>query len=58
VLAIAGGEDNGVTPDEMQAFHAAPGGCTFHLLLDAGHLAAYEQPVKVSSLMADWLQKL
>jgi pimeloyl-ACP methyl ester carboxylesterase len=58
VLAIAGGEDNGVTPDEMQAFHNAPAGCTFHLLLDAGHLAAYEQPEMISSLMADWLRKL
>jgi len=58
VLAIAGGEDNGVTPDEMQAFHSAPGGCTFHLLLDAGHLAAYEQPEKIASMMADWLRYL
>jgi pimeloyl-ACP methyl ester carboxylesterase len=58
VLAIAGGEDNGVTPEEMQAFQAAPGGCSFHLLIDAGHMAAYEQPEKVASLMADWLRDL
>lgn len=58
VLAIAGGEDNGVTPDEMQAFQSAPGGCDFHLLIDAGHLAACEQPEKVASLMADWLRHL
>jgi pimeloyl-ACP methyl ester carboxylesterase len=56
VLAIAGGEDPGVTPAEMQAFHAAPGGCVFHLLPDAGHLAAYEQPQKVADLLTEWLR--
>jgi len=58
VLAIAGGEDHGVTPDEMQAFQSVPGGCEFHLLIDAGHMAAYEQPEKVASLLADWLRYL
>jgi pimeloyl-ACP methyl ester carboxylesterase len=57
VLAIAGGEDSGVTPAEMEAFHAAPGGCEFHLLPDAGHFAAYEQPRKVASLLAEWLRQ-
>jgi len=56
ILAIAGGEDPGVTPEEMQAFHAAPGGCEFHLLLQAGHFAAYEQPQEVAALMNDWLR--
>jgi 3-oxoadipate enol-lactonase len=58
VLAIAGDEDPGVTPAEMEAFHAAPGGCEFHLLPDAGHLAAYEQPRKVAALLAEWLRQL
>jgi pimeloyl-ACP methyl ester carboxylesterase len=57
VLAIAGGEDAGVTPAEMQAFFAAPGGCEFHLLSDAGHLAAFEQPEKVGGLLAAWLRQ-
>jgi pimeloyl-ACP methyl ester carboxylesterase len=57
VLAIAGGEDPGVTPAEMQAFQAAPGGCRFHLLPDAGHFAAYEQPQAVSALLSNWLQQ-
>lgn len=57
VLAIAGGEDPGVTATEMEAFQAAPGGCEFHLLPDAGHLAAYEQPQKVAALMTDWLRR-
>jgi len=57
ILAIAGGEDPGVTAAEMQAFQAAPGGCEFHLLPDAGHFAAYEQPGKVASLLAEWLRQ-
>jgi pimeloyl-ACP methyl ester carboxylesterase len=58
VLAIAGGEDSAVTPAEMEAFNEAPGGCEFHLLPDAGHFAAYEQPRKVAALMAEWLRQL
>ena len=46
ILAIAGGEDPVVTAADMKAFHGAPGGCEFHLLPDAGHFAAYEQPQK------------
>ncbi|MGB6745939.1 MAG: alpha/beta fold hydrolase [Terracidiphilus sp.] len=57
VLAIAGGEDPAVTPAEMEAFRAAPGGCESHLLPDAGHFAAYEQPQKVADLMAAWLKQ-
>jgi pimeloyl-ACP methyl ester carboxylesterase len=58
VLAIIGGEDQGITTAEMEAFSAAPGGCEFHLLPDAGHMAAYEQPQKVAVLMAAWLRRL
>jgi 3-oxoadipate enol-lactonase len=36
-------------------FEAAAGGCEFHLLPDAGHFAAYEQPAKVAAIMAPWL---
>ncbi len=57
VLAIAGGEDSGSTPADMDAFNAAPGGCEFHLLPDAGHFAAYEQPEKVAALLAEWLRQ-
>ncbi len=58
ILAISGGEDPGVAPAEMEAFQAAPGGCEFHLLPDAGHLAAYEKPRQVATLMAEWLRQL
>ena len=57
ILAIAGGEDPGVTTGEMEAFHAAPGGCEFHMLADAGHFAAYEQPRKVAALLGEWLRQ-
>jgi pimeloyl-ACP methyl ester carboxylesterase len=57
VLAIAGGEDTAVTPADMEEFRAAPGGCEFHLLPDAGHFAAYEQPQKVAALLAEWLRQ-
>jgi 3-oxoadipate enol-lactonase len=55
VLAIAGGEDGGATAAEMEAFRDAPGGCEFHVIADAGHFAAYEQPEKVAGLMRKWL---
>jgi pimeloyl-ACP methyl ester carboxylesterase len=55
ILAICGGEDPGITEIEMRAFEAAEGGCEFHLLPDAGHFAAYEQPAKVAAWMSPWL---
>jgi pimeloyl-ACP methyl ester carboxylesterase len=58
IWAIAGGEDPAVTSAEMEAFRAAPGGCEFHLLPDAGHFAAYEQPQKVAALLAGWLRQI
>jgi pimeloyl-ACP methyl ester carboxylesterase len=58
VLAIAGGEDLAVSAVEMEAFNTAPGDCELHLLPDAGHFAAHEQPGKVASLLAEWLRQL
>jgi len=55
VLAIAGGEDAGVTVAEMEAFKAAPDGCEFHVIEDAGHFAAYEKPEEVAGLIRAWL---
>ncbi|HEX4029977.1 MAG TPA: alpha/beta fold hydrolase [Terracidiphilus sp.] len=57
ILAIAGGEDPAVTPVEMEALRAAPGGCDWHLLPDAGHFAAYEQPEPVAEWMTEWLKR-
>jgi 3-oxoadipate enol-lactonase len=58
VLAIAGGEDGSVTPSEMEAFKAAPGGCEYQLLPNAGHLAAYEQPEEVAEILNGWLASI
>jgi 3-oxoadipate enol-lactonase len=57
VLAIAGGEDLTVSPVEMDALQAAPGGCSFHVLPNAGHFSAYEQPEKVAEITIGWLTK-
>ncbi len=57
VLAVAGGEDPTTAPAEMEVYRTAPGGCEFHLLPDAGHFAAYEQPQKVAAMMAEWLRR-
>jgi len=57
LLSIAGGEDTTVKPSEMEAFIAAPVGCESHVIPDAGHFAAYEQPEKVASLLAEWLKQ-
>ncbi len=58
MLAIAGGEDASATPAEMEAFRAAPGGCQYHLLPDAGHFAAYEQPRNVANLLTAWMKRI
>jgi len=55
IFALAGGEDPGVTADEMRIFERAPGGCSFHQIADAGHFAAYEQPEPVAALLQAWL---
>jgi pimeloyl-ACP methyl ester carboxylesterase len=57
IIAIAGAEDSTVSSTEMEAFRLAPGGCEFHLLPAAGHLAAYEQPRKVTALVGPWLRQ-
>jgi 3-oxoadipate enol-lactonase len=57
VLAIAGGEDPAVSPVEMDAFQAAPGGCSYHVLPNAGHFSAYEQPEKVAEILVGWFTK-
>jgi pimeloyl-ACP methyl ester carboxylesterase len=58
VLAIAGGEDPGVTAAEMEAFKAVPGGCEFHAIEGAGHFAAYEKPDEVTGIFEAWLGRL
>ena len=55
VLAIAGGEDTAIAPADMEAFRSASGGCELHLIANAGHFAAFEQPQRIADLLGDWL---
>ncbi len=57
VMAIAGGEDTAVASADMEALSSAYGGCEFHLIPDAGHFAAYEQPGRVAELLGPWLRQ-
>ena len=58
VLAIAGGQDTAIDPADMEAFRRAPGGCEFHLIENAGHFAAYEQPRVVAELLGGWMKQI
>ena len=55
ILAIAGTEDTVIPPADMEAFQSAPGRCTYHVLNQAGHFAAYEQPQAVAVHFSAWL---
>lgn len=57
VLAIAGGEDGAVSPQEMMAFREANARCDFYVIPDAGHFAAYEQPQTVAGFVEPWLDQ-
>ncbi len=57
VLSIAGGEDGAVAAADMEAFREAPGGCESHVIPDAGHFAAYEQPQTVAGFLTAWLKQ-
>lgn len=57
VFGVAGGEDVAVAPAEMEALRAASGDRQLHLLPDAGHFAAYEQPDTIAELLSPWLRQ-
>ncbi|KAA6462080.1 alpha/beta hydrolase [Acidobacteria bacterium AB60] len=56
VLAIAGGEDPAVSVEDMKAFRQARR-CESHVIPDAGHFAAFEQPQRVASILGNWLEQ-
>lgn len=58
VFSMAGGEDSVVFPADMGTFQAAPGGCESHVIGDAGHFAAYEQPLAVADHLGSWLKSV
>jgi pimeloyl-ACP methyl ester carboxylesterase len=41
----------------MEAFRAAPGGCEYRVLPNAGHFAAYERPGEAAALLRPWLKQ-
>jgi pimeloyl-ACP methyl ester carboxylesterase len=51
VLALAGAEDSGSTPEEMAVIHDLLPASDWHVLSDAGHYAPYEQPETVGRLL-------
>ena len=54
VLALAGAEDPGSTPEEMSVIHQQLPGSAWHVLPDAGHYAPYEQPETVGRILRDF----
>jgi pimeloyl-ACP methyl ester carboxylesterase len=54
VLALAGGEDGGSTPEEMAVIHNLLPASTWHVFPDAGHYAPYEQPENVGRLLREF----
>ena len=57
LLAIAGGEDPGVSEEEMSLLSHAPASLVFQQMDDAGHFAAFEQPDHVAALLQPWLDQ-
>ncbi|HZE93983.1 MAG TPA: alpha/beta fold hydrolase [Gemmatimonadales bacterium] len=58
VLAVAGDDDQIAPAAGMQELARAIPGARFALVPDAGHVAPLEQPITVSSALADFLAKL
>jgi 3-oxoadipate enol-lactonase len=54
VLALAGAEDPGSTPEEMSVIHQRLPRSAWHVLPDAGHYAPYEQPETVGRILRDF----
>jgi 3-oxoadipate enol-lactonase len=54
VLALAGGEDPGSSPEEMAVIRDLAPDCEWHVLPDAGHYAPYEQPERVGRILREF----
>ncbi len=57
VCAIAGGEDEISSPDEMRVIAEQVPGAEFHVLQDAGHYAPLEQPSAIAEILGDFLNR-
>jgi 3-oxoadipate enol-lactonase len=58
VLALAGAEDPGSSPEEMAVIHDLLPASVWHVLPDAGHYAPYEQPENVGRLLREFFDNL
>jgi pimeloyl-ACP methyl ester carboxylesterase len=54
VLALAGAEDPGSSPEEMAVIRDLAPDCEWHVLPDAGHYAPYEQPETVGRILREF----
>jgi pimeloyl-ACP methyl ester carboxylesterase len=54
VLALAGDEDPGSSPEEMAVIHKLLPASAWHVLPDAGHYAPYEQPETVGHILHEF----
>jgi pimeloyl-ACP methyl ester carboxylesterase len=57
LMAVAGGEDVSSTPAEMEVLAQSARNAEYHLLIDAGHFAAVEQPERAGSLLRKFLDR-
>jgi len=55
VLAVAGGEDSTIPPDEVHLIGEKVPNAEFHLVEKAGHYAPFEVPDVVAGLVNGWL---
>lgn len=56
-LVLAGGEDASATPAEADVAAHAVRRAEFHLIEDAGHFAAFEQPERVGALIRSFFDR-
>lgn len=57
VCVIAAGEDQSSTPPEMHIIAEKAPDAEFHLVEDAGHYAAFEQPATFASMIGEFLDR-
>ncbi len=57
LLVVAGGEDASSTPAEMEVLAQSARNAEFHLMMDAGHFAALEQPERAGGLLRTFLDR-
>ncbi|HVJ09754.1 MAG TPA: alpha/beta fold hydrolase [Acidisarcina sp.] len=57
LLAVAGGEDTSSSPSEMEVLGQLVHGAEYHMISDAGHYAALEQPERVGTMLGHFLDR-